>query len=74
MKMEWISIRDRLPEPGLKVLAFNNSKEFEENGPYFVITFYDKWYVDNDTYPNSSNYLGFMPTHWMPLPNPPKGV
>ena len=68
---EWISVKDRLPEPCIDVLC------------YFPIT--DKnW---KDCYPeriaigelrvDEKSFMFYgdedaMPTHWMPLPNPPK--
>lgn len=70
---EWISVEDRLPDRGKKVLCFIDDKKFEYNGPYFISEYFDNyWDVCNDTYPNSSNYSGFVPTHWMPLPEIPK--
>lgn len=78
--MEWIRVKDRLPEIGVKVLCYCESEDAEIKmaGPYFVCEYINNidleldWDIVNDTYPNSSNYTGFSPTHWMPLPLSPK--
>ena len=66
---EWISVKDRLPEPLLKVLVcdINNSISIS----YRFITHLNKpvWCL-SPFYGNVSGYF----THWMPLPNPPKKV
>lgn len=56
---EWISVKDRLPEPKEKAICLNMDGEM-------MIGTYTEW--------------GWMfpcyfeePTHWMPLPQPPKG-
>jgi hypothetical protein len=63
--MEWISVKDRVPE-------------VEVNGvKYFKVKFEDGT-IDEKPFRNrpSKNILGFMAeeniTHWMPLPEPPK--
>ncbi len=61
---QWISVKDRLPENGKKVLVYcKENKNDYEIGAY------------------SDTYMGFFVrqtwyeniTHWMPLPEPPKG-
>ena len=63
---EWISVKDSLPEIGVRVLTL------------------DKWrhIHDRELYQYRSGGLVFRPdglepgndvTHWMPLPEPPKG-
>lgn len=56
---EWISVEDRLPEPKEKAICLSRDGEM-------MIGTYTEW--------------GWMfpcyfeePTHWMPLPQPPKG-
>ena len=56
---EWISVEDRLPEPKEKAICLNRDGEM-------MIGIYTEW--------------GWMfpcyfeePTHWMPMPQPPKG-
>ena len=63
---EWISVTERLPEKGEEVLVFNT----RENWIGFA------WLRPDETW----TALGFdFPfdlgevTHWMPLPQPPKG-
>ncbi len=59
--MEWVSVKDRLPEADQKVLVFSG-------GQYFEVKYYiprkDAWYPGGLPIGNSS--------HWMPLPDPPK--
>ena len=62
--MEWISVKDKLPDENLMVLILT------ENQPIvrYAITSYDKSldiFVDYDDY-------SFSATHWMLLPEPPK--
>ena len=61
---EWISVKDRLPKEGENVLVFR------DNG-FAVSEIYMTDYEGNPMW----NYtgLGGDPTHWMPLPQPPKG-
>lgn len=61
---EWISVKDRLPEVRLIVLAYESptndiSFAFRERG--------SENFVDCD----SGYYLNTV-THWMPLPKPPE--
>lgn len=59
---EWISVEERLPEPKKWVLVFTRHMHhpvvcFYEDVWYFLGGFFSKGQV----------------THWMPLPEPPKG-
>ena len=59
-KEEWISVEDRLPEIGQKVVL---SRDLIERTQEYVTTFNQEdlnWLKMNDV------------THWMPLPAPPK--
>jgi hypothetical protein len=72
---EWISLKNRTPDTSDCVLVFDSSQEFKDLGPCFVARYFDDindWHIQNDTYPNDSHYARFAPTHWMPLPEPPK--
>ena len=56
---EWISVKDRLPEKPMKCLVYTKRGEY---GGYEI------------TYYNEGFYLHYANiTHWMPLPQPPKG-
>ena len=65
--MEWISIKDRLPELGEHVLVFCNIYGI------FIASYEDigagkKW----GNWRDFNGNLGILPpTHWMPLPTPP---
>jgi hypothetical protein len=63
---EWISVNDRLPEDGEIVLVCGS-----RGGVYTAVLNkpgqYNGWHKLN----SKSHYCN--PTHWMPLPQPPKG-
>ena len=61
-KQEWISVEERLPEVRQRVLLY--SKHDGVNTGYRADEI-GRFYVDK-SYP-------YRPTHWMPLPMPPKG-
>ena len=55
----WISVKDRLPEKNTDVLIYN----IEEYMGTDFLTKDGKWFWNEE----------LPPTHWMPLPEPPKG-
>lgn len=57
---KWISVKDKLPEEGVNVLT------------YGARPFYDVFYINRLIDKDEWLYDGV--THWMPLPQPPKGV
>ena len=65
---EWVSVKDRLPEKYGKYLCryvFNESAEY----PHIeAISYYPKM-----TRFQGEGSCGMRVTHWMPLPEPPKG-
>ena len=63
---EWISVKDRLPEPWKQVLIYSRY-DFCEVALYIGIP--GKWRV---TW-NHEMLDADSVTHWMPLPEPPKG-
>ena len=62
---QWISVRDRLPEPGQKIIAV-----FRDSGGLMV----DQARYRDDLFDFSGwcNVQMESVTHWMPLPEPPK--
>ena len=58
---EWISVKNRLPEDG-ETVTICTEKGFVYAGELIG----DTWFLDNDSW--TANV-----THWMPLPQPPKG-
>lgn len=59
---EWISVKDRLPEPKTDILAYHSSGSIKQE----IALFGDKPFLYEGLY-------GPV-THWMPLPEPPKEV
>lgn len=62
---EWISVNDRLPEKNLDVFALSN-----KNGGHIFVGY--RGYISGDWMENGSLHIGDV-THWIPLPEPPKG-
>ena len=58
---EWISVKDRLPDDDEIVIICT-----DENFIYAGELIGDTWFLDNDSWTATV-------THWMPLPQPPKG-
>jgi hypothetical protein len=61
---EWISVEDRLPEKFVDVLCFYPSKNYGGN--------IEIDYMESDRGYFASQFKYGIPTHWMPLPKPPK--
>jgi hypothetical protein len=75
MDSNWISVKDKLPVDKSRVICWGNV-----HGHWMAMT---ATYYSTEAYQQSeikdfSNYNGGfigaleMPTHWMPLPEPPK--
>lgn len=62
---EWISVDERLPESLQRVLAINT------RGDMFT-SVYISFATGKNAWSTPYSYLGNV-THWMPLPEPPKG-
>ena len=65
-QMQWVSVADRLPEVGQLVIAYGEACLIK---PFVTAAILTNWGAFLDV--NEST--GFIPTHWMPLPEPPKG-
>lgn len=65
--MEWLPI-DTAPKDGTEILIFEPKHYNNDDAIYVVIyTRKGKW-VESQ----GELYHTFYPTHWMPLPDPPK--
>ena len=64
-KQEWISVDERLPEKGKHVLCLYPQKDY---GSKVVVD-----YAETADGFFAEQYLFGPPSHWMPLPEPPKG-
>lgn len=63
--MKWISVKDRLPEQGVFVLAYRPDACFDKQ----KVTKLNRFRVAGAEW----SFGGIeMVTHWMPLPEPPK--
>lgn len=60
---EWISVKDGLPKPNTTVLGYNGEIE--------VYTYEGRYRWCTDSYVATTR--GFKITHWMPIPELPKG-
>ena len=63
-KQEWISVEERLPEKGQHVLCLYPQKDY---GSKCVVD-----YAETADGFFAEQYLFGRPSHWMPLPEPPK--
>lgn len=70
--MEWISVKDKLPEENVYVLGLN------KEGSFYIVCYCttnkDRYNYDGWEY-NLCPCCDFVDgkfTHWMPLPEPPK--
>lgn len=61
--MQWISVKDRLPEDEEEVLIY-------EVGEMYIATYTIKLFFTDF---NEDNVAIRHPSHWMPLPEPPEG-
>ena len=72
---KWIPVTEKLPPAEEEVLTYSTSTpwSFSYDDPHILVGFhsvkYDKWY-----FPTDSHNEPIEPTHWMPLPDPPKSA
>lgn len=70
---EWISVKDRLPENDVMVIGYTHCDGFMFVGYYHEEPKYD-WKVWRIvTAMRSTKVMKKKVTHWLPLPQPPKG-
>lgn len=66
---EWISVKDRLPEKEKLVLCCKNKSNL-----LFIGKCLDATYAEGvQAFVDVGRWLSVGVTHWMPLPEPPKG-
>lgn len=73
---EWISVKDRLPDN--KEYDWVLAQVVEDNGFMHIPKVMEYRQSRNDWFEETYGWLSehnglFSVTHWMPLPNPPKG-
>lgn len=71
VKQEWISVKDRLPDRGERVLCFIKSSGKHQNDIIFD-NVYNGILVGYNPPKYVWEWYGDYVTHWMPLPEPPK--
>ena len=64
---EWISVEDKLPEVGGYVVCIAKRNPFSRFMPMVAKIEKNGW-----VNPMTEQYISEV-THWMPIPNPPKG-
>ena len=67
--LEWISVKDRLPEEGIYVLAWDGNHARDNGDPYYEIAAYRTF--GHGSFFVCPPYCLNNITHWMPLPKPP---
>ena len=68
---EWIPVAERLPKPFTPVLVYRQS--FGTLPPYIKVDKMTLWYDDTQVWTDEVGNWKNVTTHWMPLPQPPKG-
>ena len=63
--MNWISVKDKLPEPDTRILCSFNDGEID------ICRFMHDGYWQRDYPEYTPPEFRDIPTHWMPLPDPP---
>ena len=69
----WIPVEERLPERDGPVLAYYGFSEGGEISEMRFFSVMDYYAVDPKPHFQHEGYRGLTVTHWMPLPQPPKG-
>ena len=66
-KGEWISVSERLPESSCECLVATNI------GGIYQVNYSHRYKAFNALDTDEAKYAMLTVTHWMPLPEPPKG-
>ena len=69
----WIPVEERLPKRDGPVLAYYGFSEGGEISEMRFFSVMDYYAVDPKPHFQHEGYRGLTVTHWMPLPQPPKG-
>ena len=69
--VKWISVTERLPKPYTPVLVYRES--FGTLPPYIKVDKMILWDDDTQVWTDELETWKTVVTHWMPLPQPPKG-
>lgn len=66
---QWISVKDRLPEIGHRILVTHRT-----SGDYANLKVMEAWRISDDEYcvPEDYSILAHDVDYWMPLPEPPE--
>ena len=71
---EWISVKDRLPEKNETVLVYCANKTIQGGATRHIGSCDNGfWFLKTQPGIASFPHLEWEVTHWMPLPQPPKG-
>ncbi len=68
MESKWISVEERKPREGAAVLTI--SQILYKNG--FSVSYNIARYEGEEYWEEEQECIPIEPTHWQPLPNPPK--
>lgn len=69
----WISVKDKLPDPFKNVILLVNGRESIVGFKTEYDSYYEPVLIDFDTERLELNPIGpGRVTHWMPLPSPPE--
>lgn len=63
--MEWISVKEKMPDLDSKVLVYTEDLDIE------IMLYAKKYSWGGYTFIHFTDGWGSNPTHWMPLPKPP---
>lgn len=68
--MEWISVKERLPDEGIAVLCSRSDAGIIVGEVNIIYDFFEK--THNAVWNECQEFIEIDVTHWMPLPEPPK--